>query len=103
VCTVNLQQGCVHVAIEQKYILALQVLHGLAIRYEDYHRVSFSPAALEAAVQLSARYIPDRHLPDKAIDLIDEAGSRARITAYYSRKANLDEPDFRLAELSQVC
>jgi ATP-dependent Clp protease ATP-binding subunit ClpA len=81
----------------------LQVLRGLANRYEDYHRVSYSPAALDAAVRLSARYIPDRYLPDKAIDLIDEAGSQARITAYYSRQADLDEPDFRLAELAQVC
>ena len=80
-----------------------QVLQGLASRYEAYHRVCYTPAALRAAVELSARYVQDRCLPDKAIDLLDEAGSRARMTAYYSRRAVLDDPDLKLEELQQVC
>ena len=55
------------------------ILTRLAPRYEEHHHVRYTPAALEAAASLSARYIQDRFLPDKAIDLIDEAGARARI------------------------
>ncbi len=58
---------------------ALEILEGLRERYEQHHKVHFSPAALEAAVNLSDRYVQDRFLPDKAIDLIDEAGARMRI------------------------
>ncbi|MEP0920108.1 ATP-dependent Clp protease ATP-binding subunit [Leptolyngbya sp. DQ-M1] len=55
------------------------ILQGLRSRYEQHHRLEISDLALEAAAKLADRYIPDRLLPDKAIDLIDEAGSRARI------------------------
>jgi ATP-dependent Clp protease ATP-binding subunit ClpC len=65
---------------------ALEILRGLRQRYEEHHKVAFDDDALQAAVELSARYIPDRFLPDKAIDLMDEAGSRARIEAFKSRK-----------------
>lgn len=58
---------------------ALKILKGLADRYEAHHRVHYTPEALESAVRLSSRYIQDRFLPDKAIDLIDEAGARMRI------------------------
>jgi ATP-dependent Clp protease ATP-binding subunit ClpC len=54
----------------------LEILKGLRTRYESYHRVRISDESLRAAVQLSVRYIQDRHLPDKAIDLIDEASAR---------------------------
>ncbi len=57
----------------------LEILKGLRSRYEDYHGVRYSDEALEAAVRLSTRYISGRHLPDKAIDVIDEAGSRVKI------------------------
>lgn len=57
----------------------IEILHGLRDRYEQHHRVKISDAALTAAAQLSDRYISDRYLPDKAIDLIDEAGSRLRL------------------------
>src|SRR5712692_8836132 len=57
----------------------VQILRGLRDRYEAHHRCKISDAALEAAATLAARYIQDRHLPDKAIDLIDEAASRMRI------------------------
>ena len=66
---------------------AAEILAGLASRYADHHRVVYAPDAVAAAVSLSARYVPDRQLPDKAIDVLDEAGSRARIDAYEARKA----------------
>jgi ATP-dependent Clp protease ATP-binding subunit ClpC len=57
----------------------LEILHGVNERYEQHHQLTISDKALAAAATLSARYIPDRFLPDKAIDLIDEAASRVRI------------------------
>ncbi len=57
----------------------LEILHGIKERYEEHHRLTISDEALSSAATLAARYIPDRFLPDKAIDLIDEAGSRVRI------------------------
>ncbi len=57
----------------------IQILHGLRSAYEQHHKVKISDAALVAAANLSDRYISDRFLPDKAIDLIDEAGSRVRL------------------------
>ncbi len=58
---------------------SLDVLRGIKERYEEHHRLTISDEALQAAVSLAARYIPDRFLPDKAIDLMDEASSRVRI------------------------
>src|SRR5207245_8862086 len=57
----------------------IEMLKGLRDRYEAHHRVSITDGALVAAAQLADRYVSDRFLPDKAIDLIDEAGSRMRI------------------------
>ena len=59
----------------------VKILEGLRDRYEEHHHVRFTEKALQAATELSDRYITDRFLPDKAIDLIDEAGSRARLKA----------------------
>ena len=59
---------------------AIEILKGLRHKYEEHHRAEFSDKAVEAAVKLSDRYITDRFLPDKAIDVLDEAGSRARIS-----------------------
>ncbi|MBE5803470.1 MAG: ATP-dependent Clp protease ATP-binding subunit, partial [Clostridiales bacterium] len=61
---------------------ALAILHGLRDRYEAHHKVRITDEALSAAVSLSDRYIADRYLPDKAIDLMDEAASRVRIQTY---------------------
>src|SRR6266849_1665351 len=58
---------------------AILILKGLRPKYEDHHKAEFTDQAIEASVKLSDRYITDRYLPDKAIDLMDEAGSRARI------------------------
>jgi ATP-dependent Clp protease ATP-binding subunit ClpA len=57
----------------------IKILQGIKERYEEYHSVSYTDEALKAAAELSAKYINDRHLPDKAIDVIDEAGSYAKI------------------------
>ena len=61
---------------------ALQILYGLRDKYEAHHRVQITDEALSAAVRLSARYLPDRFLPDKAIDLMDEAASKVRLAAF---------------------
>ncbi|HZF01278.1 MAG TPA: ATP-dependent Clp protease ATP-binding subunit [Methylomirabilota bacterium] len=58
---------------------AIEILKGLRHKYEEHHKAEFTDAAVEASVKLSDRYITDRFLPDKAIDVLDEAGSRARI------------------------
>ncbi len=60
----------------------VDILHGIQERYEEFHGVTFSDDAVRAAVDLSERYITERHLPDKAIDLIDEAGSRVKLRRY---------------------
>ncbi|MEC1682987.1 ATP-dependent protease ATP-binding subunit ClpE [Bacillus mojavensis] len=95
-------------AIEQ----AISILQGIKDKYEAYHGVTFSNEALKACVTLSARYIQDRHLPDKAIDLLDEAGSKAnllindlndedaaeRLTAIEAEKTKaLEEENYELA------
>jgi ATP-dependent Clp protease ATP-binding subunit ClpC len=59
---------------------AIEILKGLRIKYEEHHKAEFTEDAVAAAVRLSDRYITDRFLPDKAIDVLDEAGSRARIS-----------------------
>ncbi len=61
------------------YEETLQILQNIKFRYEEHHKVRYSNEAIEAAVKLSNRYITDRHLPDKAIDVIDEAGSRVHM------------------------
>src|SRR3972149_4401461 len=65
---------------------AIQILQGIKERYEKFHAVSYTDEAIQYAVYHSARYIPDRYLPDKAIDLIDESGSRVKL-----RQATLPE------------
>lgn len=72
----------------------LAILHGLRQRYEKHHQLHITDEALEAAVTLSERYIADRYLPDKAIDLMDEACSRVRIQTYTA------PPDVRQQELA---
>jgi ATP-dependent Clp protease ATP-binding subunit ClpC len=76
----------------------VEILKGLRDRYESHHRVSITDGALEAAARLSDRYISDRQLPDKAIDLIDEAGSRLRIRRM-TAPPDLREFDERIADV----
>ncbi|MFM6940404.1 MAG: ATP-dependent Clp protease ATP-binding subunit [Candidatus Planktophila sp.] len=75
----------------------IEILKGLRDRYETHHRVSITDGALSAAANLADRYISDRFLPDKAIDLIDEAGSRLRIKRM-TAPAELREFDEKIAE-----
>jgi ATP-dependent Clp protease ATP-binding subunit ClpC len=77
---------------------AIQILHGLRDRYEAHHRVKITDEAIDQAVKLSDRYITDRYLPDKAIDLIDEAGSRVRLRSY-TVPPNLKEMEKRLDDM----
>jgi ATP-dependent Clp protease ATP-binding subunit ClpA len=84
-----------------------EILLGLKERYEEYHDVTYTEAALKSAVDLSAQYINDRFLPDKAIDVIDEAGAFMRIQAYKDGKEShytLDEPEIEriIAKIAQI-
>lgn len=78
----------------------IQILGGLRDRYEAHHRVRITDAALDAAARLSSRYITDRFLPDKAIDLMDEAGSRVRLQAFVA-PPELKELEKKLEVLSK--
>lgn len=71
----------------------VQILKGLQSRYEEHHNVRYTEAALEAAVRLSAQYINERFLPDKAIDVIDEAGAYMRMKHYRERSDEEDDSD----------
>ena len=77
---------------------ALAILHGLKDRYETHHRVRYSDDALKAAVDLSSRYIPSRFLPDKAIDVMDEAGARIRLRSM-SKPPDLSELNGEIEKL----
>ena len=78
----------------------IQILKGVKGRYEDHHKLLITDEALDAAANLAARYVPDRFMPDKAIDLIDEAGSRVRMyKAPYA--ANLRETFMNLKKLQK--
>ncbi|MBS4943440.1 MAG: ATP-dependent Clp protease ATP-binding subunit [Actinomyces graevenitzii] len=79
---------------------AIQILKGLRDRYESFHRVIITDEAIEAAVKFSDRYINDRYLPDKAIDLVDEAGARLRIRRM-TAPPELREIDERIAEVKR--
>lgn len=71
----------------------VDILRGLRSRFEDHHQVKYTDEALVAAAELAARHINDRHLPDKAIDVIDEAGARQQLKLAADRKKLLDEHD----------
>lgn len=76
----------------------LTILNGLKSKYEDFHEVVYSPEALKAAVELSSRYIQDRHLPDKAIDLMDEVGSKYNLSIEKLDENTVSERVARLEE-----
>ncbi|WP_127345694.1 ATP-dependent Clp protease ATP-binding subunit [Lactobacillus amylolyticus] len=79
----------------------IRILKGIQKRYEDYHHVKYTDKAIEAATKLSARYIQDRFLPDKAIDLLDEAGSRMNLTIPYIDQDKMKERIKVAEELKQ--
>ncbi len=71
----------------------VEILKGLKTRFEEHHQVSYTQPALRAAAELSAKYINDRHLPDKAIDVIDEAGANVQLRPADKRKKRIDVAD----------
>lgn len=83
---------------------AVEILRGLKSKYEEYHHVTYTDEALQAAAELSAKHIQARHLPDKAIDVLDEAGSRARTFATNPETINLTVEDIEttVARMAQV-
>ncbi len=85
---------------------SVDILNGLKSRFEEHHNVQYTAEALKAAVDLSVRHLPDRLLPDKAIDVIDEAGARQRLLPAESRSECVDVPDIeyivaRMARIPQ--
>ncbi len=80
--------------------VAVEMLRALKDKYEMHHKVTISDEALESAVKLSSRYVADRFLPDKAIDLIDEAASRLRLRAY-TAPVSVTELEKKLAEMEK--
>jgi ATP-dependent Clp protease ATP-binding subunit ClpE len=76
---------------------AIKILRGIQSKYEDFHDVEFGEDAIKACVQLSHRYIQDRFLPDKAIDLMDEAGSKLNLLSDYTNKNDAEK---RLSEIA---
>ncbi|MFO7821286.1 MAG: ATP-dependent Clp protease ATP-binding subunit [Lentisphaeria bacterium] len=79
---------------------SVAILHGLSDRYQRHHHVHFTDAALKSAAHLSDRYVTGRHLPDKAIDVIDEAGSRARISSMM-RPPDVTEIEHDIADMQR--
>ncbi len=82
----------------------IEILRGLKSRFEDHHQVKYTNEALIAAAELAARHINDRNLPDKAIDVIDEAGARQRLLPEAERKKLLDEHDIEavIANMARI-
>ncbi|AMC00064.1 ATP-dependent Clp protease ATP-binding subunit [Aerococcus urinaehominis] len=81
---------------------ALEIIKGIVPKYQDYHNVKYTDQAIEATVKLSDRYITDRQLPDKAIDLLDEAGSKKNLTIPFVDAESLDEQINQLEKLKQM-
>ncbi|TKC98432.1 ATP-dependent Clp protease ATP-binding subunit ClpA [Polyangium fumosum] len=79
-----------------------QILEGLRKHYEEFHKVRFTDAALEAAAKLSDRYLRDRRLPDKAIDLLDEAGAAARLAHGEGYTVDVSDIEIVVAKMAQI-
>ncbi|WP_127960054.1 ATP-dependent Clp protease ATP-binding subunit ClpA [Serratia microhaemolytica] len=82
----------------------VQIINGLKTKYEAHHNVRYTAKAIRAAVDLSVKYINDRHLPDKAIDVIDEAGARCRLLPASKRKktVNVADIEFVVARMARI-
>ncbi|MCS4293161.1 MAG: ATP-dependent Clp protease ATP-binding subunit ClpA [Comamonas sp.] len=82
----------------------IDILKGLKSRFEEHHNVKYALAALQAAAELSAKFINDRHLPDKAIDVIDEAGAAQRILAPSKRKKTIGKTEIEeiVAKIARI-
>ncbi len=83
---------------------AIKILKGLKSRFEEHHKIKYSPKALRVAVELSERYINDRHLPDKAIDVIDEAGANMQLKPPSKRKKTIGVADIEniIAKIARI-
>ena len=83
---------------------SLEILKGLRSRFEEHHNVAYTNEALKAAVDLSVKHIPDRLLPDKAIDVIDEAGARQRLLPIDQRTGKVDVPEveYIVAKMARI-
>ena len=83
---------------------SIAILKGLRSRFEEHHHVSYTDGALQAAVDLSVKHIPDRLLPDKAIDVIDEAGARQRLLPEEQRTGKIDigEVEYIVAKMARI-
>jgi len=83
---------------------AVQILYGLKSRFEEHHQIKYAKPALRAAVELSNRYITDRHLPDKAIDVIDEAGAKQQLQTPSKRKKTINVSDIEeiVAKIARI-
>ena len=79
-----------------------KILRGLQSKYEEFHHVTYEPAAIEAASKLAARYLQDRRLPDKAIDLLDEAGAAARLAHGDGHVVTVDDVEQVVAKMAQI-
>jgi ATP-dependent Clp protease ATP-binding subunit ClpA len=82
--------------LEPSHEEAVQILHGLKTRYEEHHGVKYADEALQVAVDLAAKHLKDRHLPDSAIDVIDEVGAAERLKAPEKRAAIIGVPEIEL-------
>ncbi|MCW8891992.1 MAG: ATP-dependent Clp protease ATP-binding subunit ClpA [Deltaproteobacteria bacterium] len=80
----------------------LEIVRGLCPRYAEHHKVSYSDEALESAVQLAVKHLPQRHLPDKAIDVIDEAGAQHRLDGQPKRAIGIAEIERVVARMARV-
>ena len=76
--------------VEPSVAETIEILKGLRSRFEEHHRVKYTDGALKAAAELSARHINERHLPDKAIDVVDEAGARMRVKGITDQTSTVD-------------
>jgi len=90
--------------VEPSVADSLEILKGLKTRFEEHHNVSYTLEALKAAVDLSVKHIPDRLLPDKAIDIIDEAGARQRLLPIEQRTGKVDVPEveYIVAKMARI-
>ena len=86
---------------EPSVVQTVSMLKGLRDRYEAYHGITISDEAIEAAAKLSDRYVNDRFLPDKAIDLMDEASAKLRLTQVIKKETHLGKLEDRVSELGQ--
>ena len=91
-------------SIEPTIEQTVQILRGLKSRFEDHHNVKYSASALTTAAELSARFINDRHLPDKAIDVIDEAGAAQRILPKSKQKRTIGKAEIEeiIAKIARI-